>query len=113
MSPFLSLAYLGIARHGRFGRWLAAALTLLFGYVLAVTYLFKLIPLYGGYENRTSLRNIYQLYRSHFSMVASNLDSVALGPSSLIFALAIAVVLLLAWLEIMLVRSLFSQRAAP
>jgi hypothetical protein len=113
VSPFLSLAYLGMARHGRFGRWLAAALTLLFGYVLAVTYFFKLIPLYGGYEDRTSLRNIYQLYRSHFSMVASNLDSVALGPSALIFGLAIAVVLLLAWLEIMLIRSLVSQRAAP
>jgi len=36
-----------------------------------------------------------------------------LGPAGVIFGLAVAVVLLLAWLEIMLVRSLFSQRAAP
>ncbi len=107
-SPLLVLAVLGSTRR-RAGLALAAALPLLFGYVLAVTYVFKLIPLYGGYEGRGTVRDIATLYLSQFGSLSSNLGSVALAPAWLIFTLAAAVVVSIAVLEVLLMRSLAGE----
>ena len=55
-APLLGLVLLGLSRWPTLGRFVAAPLVLLFGYVLAATYAVKLIPLYGGAEQgRASL----------------------------------------------------------
>ena len=106
----LILSLLGAARWRRAGLVLAALLPLLFGYVVAVTYVFKLIPLYAGYGGRGSLRDIAILYRSHFEALSANLGSVALGSVPIIFGLtAVAIVLILVQ-EVLLVRGLFVKR---
>ena len=94
LAPMLGLAFLGASRWRRLGKAVTAALTVLFGYVLIATYLAKLIPLYGGYEGRTSLRALVSLY-SEWSMLTANLDLTALGASGVLSGL-IAIVVLLA-----------------
>lgn len=47
-TPLIAMSMLGASRWRRLGTFLAASL------VLAATYAAKLIPLYGGYEGRTS-----------------------------------------------------------
>jgi hypothetical protein len=106
LTPLLILCFLGASRWRRVGTAPAALLTLLFGYVLAVTYVFKLIPMYGGYEGRGSLREIAALYTAHFDTLRANLESAALGPVALIFGLTAVVIGLIVMLEIRLLRAL-------
>lgn len=79
VAPVLALLLLGTSRRPRAGKFLATAIVLLFGYVLAVTYVCKLISLYAGYQGRGSLRDIATLYLSQFPALSANLNSVALG----------------------------------
>ena len=109
VAPTLALLLLGTARWSRTGKIVAIAIALLFGYVLAVTYVFKLIPLYAGYPGRGSVREIAALYLDRFSTLSANLDSVALGPATLIFTLVAGVILLVLLLEILLVRKLIAE----
>jgi hypothetical protein len=109
VAPTLALLLLGTARWPRAGKFLAIAMALLFGYVLAVTYVFKLIPLYAGYQGRGSLRDIATLYLSRFHTLSANLDSVALGPAPSIFAMTCGVILLILALEILLVRGILAS----
>jgi len=111
-APLLMLCLLGASRWKRGGAWLAAALALLFGYVLAATYVFKLIPLYSGYEGRGTAREIAALYGRHFGELSANLASAALGPVWLIFGLAAAVLAMIALFEMRLLRALFGKRGA-
>ena len=105
-SPLLGLALLGASRRPRIGRWVAALLILLFGYVLAATYAVKLIPLYGGYEARTSLAGVASLYTHQLRTLAANLDMVALAPAPIVFGLAGVVILLVIAQQILLIRGL-------
>jgi hypothetical protein len=107
VTPILVLSLLGAARWRRAGLVLAALLPLLFGYVLAVTYVFRLIPLYAGYEGRGSLRDIATLYGFHFDAVSANLGSVALGSVPIVFGLTAVVIVLIAVQEVLLIRGLF------
>jgi len=84
----IGLALLGASSLARLGRFVAALLVLEFGYVLARTYAVKLIPLYGGYDGRTSLVGVATLYSRRLGMLATNLDTAALAPAAAIFALA-------------------------
>jgi hypothetical protein len=109
VTPLLALALLGAARWRRAGPVFAALLPLLFGYVLAVTYVFKLIPLYAGYEGRGSLREVAIVYGRHFDALSANLGSAALGPVPLVFGLTGVVLVLIAALEVRLIRELFAK----
>jgi hypothetical protein len=111
VTPILTLALLGFSRRPRVGRVLAAMLTLLFGYVLVVTYVFRLIPLYAGYEGRNSLHGIAVLYLTRFDALSANLSSVALGSARLIFGLTIAVIVLVVALWVLLFRGLLVHAA--
>ena len=73
---------------------MAVFLVLVFGYVFAATYCVKLIPLYGGYAERTSLAGLARLYSHRRGALAANLDAVALSPWGIIFALATVAVVL-------------------
>ena len=110
VTPMLVLSLLGAARRRRAGLVLAALLPLLFGYVLVVTYVFKLIPLYAGYEGRGSLRDIATLYRSHFNALSANLGSVALGSVPIVFGLTAVVIVLILVQEVLLIRVLFVKQ---
>ena len=92
-APVLGLALLGASRWGRAGRFTAIAMGLLFGYVLVATYAVKLIPLYGGYEGRTSLSALMGLYGSRSGMLMANLDTVALAPAWVLVVLTGVVIL--------------------
>jgi hypothetical protein len=109
VAPLLILAVLGTARR-RGGFLLASALALVFGYVLAVTYVVKLIPLYAGYDGRGTVRDITTLY-GHFGALSANLGSVTLAPASVIFGLTAAVEVLIVTLEVLLVRGLLAGHA--
>jgi hypothetical protein len=106
VTPLLVLALLGTSRWRRAGLLPAALLPLLFGYVLAVTYVFRLIPLYAGYQGRGSLRDIALLYGRHFEALSANLGSASLGPVWIVFGLTGVVVALIAVLEVRLIREL-------
>jgi hypothetical protein len=105
-APLLGLALLGASRRPRIGRWVAALLVLLFGYVLAATYAVKLIPLYGGYDARTSLAGVASLYSHQLRTLAANLDMVTLAPVAIVFGLAGVVVLLVVAQQILLILGL-------
>jgi hypothetical protein len=107
-APMLCLAFLGLSRARRAGQALAAGLVLLFAYVLASTYAVKLIPLYGGYEGRTSLAALFGLYSRHLSFLTANLNSVAMAPAWAIYAGAVLVIALAAVLVAQTSRSVHS-----
>jgi len=63
LAPVLLLAFLGMSRTGRWGALLARLTVLLWGYILAATWLAKLIPMYGGFpESRAHLSSLWTWY---------------------------------------------------
>jgi hypothetical protein len=106
-APMLCLAFLGLARARRAGRVLAVACVAVFGYVLAATYAVKLIPLYGGYEGRTSLGAVWTLYARHGGLLTANLNTVTLAPAAVLYAGTALVVALAAVLGVGVIRGLW------
>jgi hypothetical protein len=109
VAPVLTLSLLGTARSPRAGKFLATAIALLFGYVLAATYVVRLIPLYAGYQGRGSVKDIAAEYLLRIHDLSANLSSVAPGPATLIFTMTGAVVLLILALEILLIRGILAS----
>jgi hypothetical protein len=109
LAPVLGLALLGASRWRRLGRFVAALLVLLFGYVLAATYAVKLIPLYGGYAGRTSLAALPSL---QLRTLAANLDTVTLAPAAIVFTLAGGVTLLAIAQQALLIRGIIRYSKA-
>jgi hypothetical protein len=93
LTPALALAFLGASRWGRIGRVAATAVTFLFGYVIVVTYWEKLIPMYGGLQNRMTLKLLVETYRDS-SRLFKALSEVSPGPAELIVSGAALVTLL-------------------
>jgi hypothetical protein len=110
ISPLFGLCFLGASRRPAIGRFLTCALVLLSGYVLAATYIIKLIPWYGGYDGRGTLRTIAALYLQRWSELLSNLNSVSLASASAILLLAAAVVLIGLLIEIALLRAIWDAQ---
>jgi hypothetical protein len=93
LTPVLLLGFLGMSRTPRWGRMLAALFVLLWSYVLAATYLIKLMPLYGGYPaSRTHWRELPAWYLS--GQWETTLHTVCLaGPKVLFVFIGAAIVL--------------------
>ena len=108
--PLLGFAALGASRRPRVGRFLAAATVIEFGYLMVATYVVKLIPLYGGFQGRTTLANVEKLYTSQLGNLAAGLDTATLAPAAVLFALTGTVVILAITQQILLIRRIF-QRA--
>ncbi len=88
MTPLLSLALLGCQRSGRPGRWIAAVTVALWGYILAATYLAKLLPLYGGFPGgRSTLRELVHWYVSDWPRTSDILSTTAMVPPTLLLTL--------------------------
>jgi hypothetical protein len=82
MVPLLCLAMLGCQRSRDLGRWAAAAMVVLWGYVLAATYVAKLFPMYGGFPGgRSTLRDIVHWYLTDWPRTAELLSTTALLPA--------------------------------
>jgi hypothetical protein len=112
-APVLGLVLLGLSRWPRLGRFVAAHLVLLFGYVLAATYAVKLIPLYGGDDGRASLAALTSLYGHQLRILSANLNTVTLVPAIMIFALAAVIILLVIVQETILLRCIFGPPSNP
>ena len=109
--PVLTLGLLGTSRRERAGKVVAGLMALLFGYVLVVTYWVKLIPLYSGFEGRTSLASMAALYGKRLPALMTGLNDVCLAPAAMILFLSGAVTVLVAWQEVILIRRLFAAPA--
>lgn len=96
MAPLLCLAMLGCQRSGKPGTWLATGTIVLWSYILAATYLAKLIPLYGGFPGgRSTLRDLWIWYRSSWGRTADILDTTALAPAAVLVPLLAALLVIL------------------
>jgi hypothetical protein len=97
MAPLLCMALLGCQRSGKIGRWLARACIVLWGYILAATYVAKLFPLYGGFAGgRSTLRDIAHWYLTGWTRTSDILSATAmLTAPSLLALLAILLATLL------------------
>jgi hypothetical protein len=107
--PVMGFAYLGCARAGALGRYLAGGLATLSGYVIIATYIAKLIPLYGGYRGRSSLADLSDLYWNNSQLLIANLNSVGLVPAYVLLVLTVVVSAQAVILKVVIVRPLFAR----
>jgi hypothetical protein len=104
---------LGCQRSLRIGRWVAVCATVLWGYVLAATYLAKLFPLYGGFSRgRTTLSEVLAWYASSWHATCDILDTTALAPAAVLAILLVCVLATLAILLPVMVRRIFRSSIA-
>ena len=108
--PLLALAMLGTSRTGRLGKAIASAMVLICGYVIVCTYWVKLIPLYSGFEGRTSLAGVASLYAHGFPGVMSGMRDVCLGPAWMILVMSGVVSVLAVGLPVVLMRGFMGGR---
>jgi hypothetical protein len=108
-APLIGLTFLGMSRRKRVGYVVAECLTILSGYILIVTYVVKLIPLYGGQVGRGSIGVIAGAYFVWPGIVVSNLNSVTLAPAPVIITLT-GIVVVLAVAQVYVVLRSFHSR---
>jgi hypothetical protein len=111
LAPMLALGFLGTSRCAAAGRFVAASMVLLWGYILVATYWVKLIPLYGGFAGRTSLTSVTMLYRDRLPAVMAGLNDVCLAPAAVIMPIAGLVALSAAGQQVILIGWLLGGRA--
>jgi hypothetical protein len=109
----LALSFLGTSRSGKAGRVVAVSMMLLFGYILVVTYWVKLIPLYGGFEGRTSLSSVIMLYRERLSMLMVGLNDVCLAPAAVILLMSGLVTIFAVGQQVILIGRLLVGPTSP
>jgi hypothetical protein len=112
VAPLFLLVVLGLSRWGRIGKSIGIVLIILSGYLLTATYVLKLIPLYAGYEGRSTVQAILKLYTSGLPDLLRNLNDVALAPAIFILCMTALIVVLTLTLQIALLRSLFAKPQA-
>ena len=87
------LALEGCQWSGRWGGWLARGMVVLWGYVLAATYVAKLFPLYGGFSGgRSTLRDIGRWYATDWARTSDILSTTSMVTAPWLLAM-LAVVL--------------------
>lgn len=103
--PLVCLLACGLGRSGWAGRALTAAMLCLWAYVMAATYVAKLIPLYAGYgEGRAHIGSLLRWYVEDCWLIDDRLTTLCLVNPAFIYALAAAVLALAALLCVRLVR---------
>ena len=86
LAPSLAIVFLGLGRTRRLGPPVMAAIAILWAYICIVTYLFKLIPLYGGHaQGRNTLRETIGWYLSSHRQLTSTLSTISLAPPLTIY----------------------------
>ncbi len=90
LGPVFLLVFLGVQSAGRWRRWLQGAMVLLWGYILAATYLLKLAPMYGGYvHSHGRISNLWQWYSG--GQRDAMLRTICLAPPGLIWCCIAAI----------------------
>jgi hypothetical protein len=102
-----ALVVVSLERRGTAGRILGAGLVLIAAWIAAATYVFKLIPLYGGFSGRATAGAIYLWWRN---FPAETVSQTMPAPLILLFVSLGVVLLSLAWLNIMLLRGFVAGR---
>ncbi|MBV9303295.1 MAG: hypothetical protein JOY62_00595 [Acidobacteriaceae bacterium] len=97
------LACLGLERNGRVGRLVAGVLCVVSAWIAALTYLAKLFPLYGGYQVRATLPEMWKWWTGNPSAL---LSTTALAPPSVLYALLIGFLALLVALNAAILKKL-------
>lgn len=93
MGPLLVVAMLGCQRGGGMGRWLARISVVLWGYILAASYIAKLFPLYGGFAGgRSTLREVAHWYAADWPRTSDILSTTAMVGSGWLVAILVGVV---------------------
>lgn len=91
--PSLAITLLGISRAVQLGRPISVAILLVWTYIFAVTYLVKLIPLYGGYaKGRTTLKETMEWYVTSHHELTNMLSTISLAPPVIIYLQTSAVI---------------------
>lgn len=92
LAPVLIACAVGWSRSRTLGRWFACLSVLLWGYVIAATYLAKLIPLYSGFTgSQAKIGNLFDWYLTGDGQ--GKLDTAALAGSTMVyFALGLTVI---------------------
>ena len=92
MPVLWALAFLALQRSGIVGRILAAGILSISAWIAAATYVLKLIPLYGGFNGRSTIGAVFNWWQH---MPSEALAATILGPAPLMFAMLTVFLLLL------------------
>ena len=112
LAPVLLLVFAGYCAAGKWGRWLASLPVLLWGYILAATFLVKLIPQYGGFaapHNRLS--GLWRWYVEQGSQRDGILGTLSLASPAVLWSLTGAALLAGLALAIVLVGLLIQTKS--
>ncbi len=86
--PVIAIATLGSSREPKTGKWLAAVSALLWIYVMAATWLAKLVPLYGGCAaTHARFGELWRWYLEESAKRNSILSGLSPAPPGLIYFL--------------------------
>jgi hypothetical protein len=87
LAPVLALAYLGLSRWGIVGEGLASVNAVLWSWVLAITWVVKLFPLYSGAGAAPlRLHVLWQWYTLQAREHATDLSLTALAPATVLYS---------------------------
>ncbi|MDQ6699192.1 MAG: hypothetical protein M3Z36_03285, partial [Acidobacteriota bacterium] len=88
LAPVMSLCFLGMSRVKTWGGIIARAMILLSGYILAATYLVKLVPMYGGrLPSHARLSDLWSWYVHEGPQRDAMLSTVCLVQPSVLWVL--------------------------
>lgn len=99
-----ALCFTGLRASGVIGRIVAILLCLVSAWIAELTYVAKLLPMYGGAHMRSSARNVANWWIHN---PTENLQGVMLGPVWLVYVLLAVFSLLLMWITASSVRALW------
>jgi hypothetical protein len=113
LAPVVALCCLGLARWRNWGRWIAVVTVLLWAYVAAATWVAKLVPLYGGFEDAHARpRQLLAWYLHNSGQRDSILASLCPAPLALMYVLFAAVLAALLIAAAAVLASLFRTPAS-
>ncbi len=110
LAPVVLLCFLGLSRWRRAGRWVAMATVLLWAYVAAVSWVAKLVPLYGGFADpHAKPKQLLAWYVNESAQRDSILSTLSPGPLPLLYILFFGVLITLLVATALLVKQLFQK----
>jgi len=114
LAPVLMLAFLGMGRQPVWGSWIAMITIALWAYVAAVSWLAKLVPLYGGFGG--SHARAGQLLRWYWGNAGERnlvLSTLCPAPAPILYALLALVLGSLVVSSAGLIRAIYRRDTAP
>jgi hypothetical protein len=88
LAPVLVLAFAGLDRAEKWGTWFGRLTIVVWLYVLAATYVVKLVPMYGGFgDHRAHVRDLWRWYVHDAAQRNQILATISLAPPGVIYLL--------------------------